>query len=110
MGHIDGFCVGEPWNSLAALTGAGHCILSGYQIWENAPEKVLAVSRDWVSRHPDTHRALLRALYKAACHADENLVESLSLLAHPAWLDVPAEIVCAPASYTHLTLLPSYAV
>jgi ABC-type nitrate/sulfonate/bicarbonate transport system substrate-binding protein len=98
MGHIDGFCVGEPWNSLAALTGAGHCILSGYQIWENAPEKVLAVSRDWVARNPGPHRAMLRALYKAARHADEHLLDSLSLLAHPAWLDVPAEIIRAPFS------------
>lgn len=98
LGHIDGFCVGEPWNSLAALTGAGHCILSGYQIWENAPEKVLAVSGEWAARHPQEHAALLRALYKAACHADDNLLDSLSLLAHPAWLDVPEEVIRAPFS------------
>jgi len=98
LGHIDGFCVGEPWNSLAALTGAGHCILSGYQIWENAPEKVLAVTREWAAAHPDAHRALLCALYRAAAHADERLQECLEWLAHPAWLGVPAEVIGAPFS------------
>ncbi|ASK33515.1 nitrate-binding protein NasS [Alcanivorax sp. N3-2A] len=96
LGHIDGFCVGEPWNSLAALTGAGHCLLSGYQIWENAPEKVLAVTRDWAASHGEVHAALLRALHRAAVHADQHLLESLELLAHPAWLDVPAEVIRAP--------------
>ncbi|UWN51628.1 Bicarbonate transport ATP-binding protein CmpC [Alcanivorax sp. ALC70] len=96
LGHIDGFCVGEPWNSLAAHTGAGHCLLSGYQVWENAPEKVLAVTRDWAEAHPETHRALLRALHRAAEHADRHLLDCLDLLAHPAWLDLPAEVLRAP--------------
>lgn len=96
LGLIDGFCVGEPWNSLAAFTGAGHCILSGYQVWPDAPEKVLAVTGDWAGANPDTHAALLRALRQAAVHADRERLASLDLLAHPAWLDVPAEVIRAP--------------
>jgi ABC-type nitrate/sulfonate/bicarbonate transport system substrate-binding protein len=31
-GNLDGFCVGEPWNSLAVEAGAGWCPATGEQI------------------------------------------------------------------------------
>jgi nitrate/nitrite transport system substrate-binding protein len=64
-GSIDGFCVGEPWNALAARAGYGKVAISGYEIWNNAPEKVFGVTREWAERHPQTHLAVLRALLRA---------------------------------------------
>ncbi len=42
-GVIDGYCVGEPWNTHAVKRQVGVTIITGYEIWNNAPEKVLAV-------------------------------------------------------------------
>jgi ABC-type nitrate/sulfonate/bicarbonate transport system substrate-binding protein len=61
-GRIDGFCVGEPWNQIAAAQGHGKILLNTWDIWHNAPEKVLAVHGDWAARNEETHLALLAAL------------------------------------------------
>ena len=61
-GLIDGYCVGEPWNSQAVARGIGCIVISGYEFWNNAPEKVLGVTRDWAEAHPRTHLTLLMAL------------------------------------------------
>lgn len=39
QGLIDGFCVGEPWNSAAVQAGVGVIAASGYEVWNNAPER-----------------------------------------------------------------------
>lgn len=94
-GAIDGFCVGEPWNAVAVAEGLGHVLTTDYDIWNNKPEKVFAVSADWAAGHPATHRALLRALIEAAQWLDrpENRLPAAGLLAHPDYVGVPAEII-----------------
>ena len=64
-GRIDGFCVGEPWNTWAVRRGLGHALISSYELWQNGPEKVLAVTADWARRDPESHRAVLRAVLRA---------------------------------------------
>jgi nitrate/nitrite transport system substrate-binding protein len=92
-GAIDGFCVGEPWNSVAVLRGSGVIALTKHDLWNNAPEKVLGVTLDFAERHDDLHRALLRALLRATrwCEVREHREELVRLLALHAGLDVPAE-------------------
>ncbi len=64
-GLVDGFCVGEPWNTIAVRRNLGQVITTKYDLWSNSPEKVLAVRADWATQHPETHRAMIRALIKA---------------------------------------------
>jgi hypothetical protein len=42
-GHIDGFCVGAPWNAMTVAGGGAAILHLGTQIVTNCPEKVLAV-------------------------------------------------------------------
>src|SRR5262245_49435060 len=42
-GHVDGFCVGEPWNSLAVEQGLGSIVVKQSQLFPFAVEKVLAL-------------------------------------------------------------------
>lgn len=98
LGHIDGFCVGEPWNSVAALSGVGHCIVSGYDIWQNAPEKVLGMSQDWVVQHPQTMNGLLRALYRAGRFVDENVTDAVTMLTGGHYIDLPPELLTVSLS------------
>ncbi|MFT5545655.1 MAG: ABC-type nitrate/sulfonate/bicarbonate transport system substrate-binding protein [Rheinheimera aquimaris] len=64
---IDGFCVGEPWSSLAQLSGHGSIVTSCDQLWHNWQEKVFAVSQQFADNQPQCYQALLTALLHA-CH------------------------------------------
>lgn len=63
---IDGFCVGTPWNAKAVRAGIGSTVITSCDIWEEAPEKVLAVTSEWQKQNPNTFLALLAAT-KQAC-------------------------------------------
>ena len=65
-GSIDGYCVGEPWNTAAVLAGSGHIATVKAAIWRSSPEKVLGAQAAWAETHPEALAALLRALYHAA--------------------------------------------
>jgi two-component system, oxyanion-binding sensor len=91
-GAIDGFCVGEPWSSLAELEGVGTQLLAVEEFFRLAPEKVLGVNARWLERNPETHRALLRALLQAARWCDEagNRPELARLLSASHYVGAPA--------------------
>jgi len=94
-GKLDGFCVGEPWNSVAVDAELAEIVLPGARIWQFAPEKVLGLRQEWAETNRDTLFALLRALAKAAVWADrpENHVTLSEILAREAYLDLPAEVI-----------------
>jgi len=94
-GEIDGYCVGEPWNAQAVATGVGRTLITDYEIWNNKPEKVLGVNREWAERYPNTHRALLMALLEAAQWIDqpENRIEVADILAREDYVNAPADVV-----------------
>ena len=70
-GEIDGFCVGEPWNTQAVQEGIGFVIATDLDIWAGNPEKVLGFTEAWVQQHPNTHSAIVRAILEACEYCDE---------------------------------------
>jgi two-component system, oxyanion-binding sensor len=92
-GTIDGYCVGEPWNTAAALLGQGHIATVKAAIWRSSPEKVLGASAQWASENPEALLALLRALCKSArwCGAASNNDELAQILADKAYVGRPSE-------------------
>ena len=92
-GKIDGFCVGEPWNTRAVRMGTGRILISGYEIWNNSPEKVLGVKLSWAEKYPNTHRALIMALLEACAWIEqpENRQELIQLLASDLYINTPVE-------------------
>ncbi|MFC7395622.1 ABC transporter substrate-binding protein [Chelatococcus sp. GCM10030263] len=92
-GTVDGYCVGEPWNTAAVVLGHGHIATVKAAIWRSSPEKVLGVQAEWAERHPEALAALLRALYKAAvwCAGPEHRETLAALLAGPAYIDRPLD-------------------
>jgi len=65
-GTIYGYCVGEPWNQAAVFKGIGVPVITDYEIWKNNPEKVFGVSDTWAKKNPNTHKAVIKALIRAA--------------------------------------------
>lgn len=94
-GHVDGFCVGEPWNSLAVEAGLGRIIASKAELWRRGVEKVLCVPECWAEDNPEVLAALVRALDRAAAWADdpENRAQLVDLLAGASYLDLPAAVI-----------------
>lgn len=94
-GQIDGFCVGEPWSSVAVASGLGAIVTSTAAIWPLSPEKVLGCRAQWAGEHDEELRALIRALYRAAlwCERPENHAELALLLAQPRYVGIAADLL-----------------
>lgn len=90
-GVIDGYCVGEPWNTHAVKRQVGVTIITGYEIWNNAPEKVLAVTEEWAKNNSDIHERMVWALYQASQWIDqaENRPALISYLAMEKYVNAP---------------------
>jgi ABC-type nitrate/sulfonate/bicarbonate transport system substrate-binding protein len=90
-GNLDGFCVGEPWNSVAVQARIGWCIAVSAELEPNHPEKVLMVRRDFAEKRDAEHRALIAALLDACefSHAPENRERVIATLARPEYVGVP---------------------
>ncbi len=65
---LDGYCVGEPWNSLAVREQLGWCPALSNEIQPGHPEKVLLARRDRVEEDPQSYKALTTALHKACAY------------------------------------------
>ncbi|MFT3731104.1 MAG: CmpA/NrtA family ABC transporter substrate-binding protein [Hyphomicrobium sp.] len=92
-GTIDGYCVGEPWNTAAALAGKGHIATVKAAIWRSSPEKVLGARARWAEENIDVLSALLRALCGAAewCGDARNRDDLARILAEKAYVGRPSE-------------------
>jgi nitrate/nitrite transport system ATP-binding protein len=94
-GNIDGYCVGDPWNSYAVQEGLGFVMATDLEIWDGHPEKVLGVREDWAQQYPQTHIALVKALLRACEYCDDrrHREEILELLVRPQYVGVAAEYI-----------------
>ena len=94
-GHVDGFCVGAPWNSVAVDLGVGHILHFVSDILVRAAEKVLAVRQNWSEKNPEVVAALLRAAFRAAefIEQPQNRAEAAHILAQPERIGVGADII-----------------
>jgi ABC-type nitrate/sulfonate/bicarbonate transport system substrate-binding protein len=92
-GSIDGFCVGEPWNSVAVARGAGRIATVKSALWRLSPEKVLGVSEKFAMENRPALDALVRALYRASawCGNSENHGELAAIMGRRDFLGLPRE-------------------
>ncbi len=93
--QVDGFCAGEPWNSLAVEAGTGVMVVTKSALWRQGPEKVLGLRAAFAERRPERVAALVRALHAAADWAgrDANRAELAALLARPDYVGEPASVI-----------------
>jgi ABC-type nitrate/sulfonate/bicarbonate transport system substrate-binding protein len=101
-GHLDGFCAGEPWNSLAVLAQAGWVAATGAELEPRHPEKILMLRRDFAEKHETEHFALIAALIEACrfCDAPENHDRLVETLAQPEVINAPIQAVRMSLSST----------
>jgi two-component system, oxyanion-binding sensor len=94
-GHVDAFCVGAPWNSVAVDLGVGRILHFVADILVRAVEKVLAVRQDWSEKNPEVVAALIRAAFRAAEFIEQprNRAETARILAQPERIGVDADVI-----------------
>lgn len=93
-GHVDAFCVGAPWNSVAVDLGIAHILHFVSEILQRAAEKVLATRVSWATENPEALQTLVRAHAKAAAFIEDaaNRDEVCRILSAPDRLNVAPEI------------------
>jgi len=94
-GHVDAFCVGAPWNSVAVDLGIGFILHFVSEILPRAAEKVLAFRSRWARENPDMVARLVRAHAHAADFVEDvaNRDEVAAILAAPNRIGVTPEVI-----------------
>lgn len=94
-GHVDGFCVGEPWNTVAQLGNTGRIVALTTDILPSHPDKILAVTRRWMQANEPLLVPLVRAVLRACAFCeDQGNHEALSeILSRPQYLNTSREII-----------------
>ena len=94
-GGLDGYCVGEPWNSVGVVEHGAHIVTTKSKIWQWSPDKVIGMRADWAERNPEVLAGLIRAIYRAGvwCQDQGNRVAAAEIMARGVYLDQPVEIV-----------------
>lgn len=107
-GRVDAFWVGEPWGSVAVQQNVGQLMITGRDVWQFAPEKVLAARHEWVAKNEDAARRLMRAVYQAAAWLDtpRNKPLAVEILGRSEHLSVSQDLI-DPALTGHLVTKPN---
>ncbi len=94
-GHIDGYCVGEPWNSESILAGTGWCPVTSADLSHGHPEKVLLLSGKFLREHKEQSIALVAALLDACkrCQDPAFRNDMISILALKQYTGVSEEVL-----------------
>jgi len=94
-GHVDAFCVGAPWNSVAVDLGIGHILHFVSDILFRAAEKLLGIRQRWAEENPDVLARLVRAHQRAAYFVEDinNRDEVAVLLAASNRIGVAPEVI-----------------
>lgn len=94
-GDIDGYCVGEPYNSLAVREGTGRIVAESSKIVPLHPEKALIVSEAFHDRDTEAHLELIRAIAEASvrCETREGRELVAGILSQPRYLGMDEALI-----------------
>ena len=93
LGYLDGYCVGEPWTSVAVQSGVGCCASTSAQLAPLHPEKILLVREDFAAKRAEEHERLVAALIDACayCEDEANRGQVCEILAQPEYVNAPMD-------------------
>jgi len=93
--NIDGFLGPDPFNQRAVYDGAGFIHILTKEIWEGHPCCAFAASKDFVTKLPNTYRALMKAIMEATAFASkpENRKQIAEAIAPANYLNQPVTVI-----------------
>src|SRR3954467_7819363 len=98
VGNMDGFCVGEPWGNRAIVDGIGFTAITTQAIWKDHPEKTLGTTAEFVSKYPNTARAMTPAILDASRWIDSSLSnrqKTAQTVADKSYVNTDSEVILA---------------
>jgi len=95
VGNMDGYCVGEPWNGRAVFDRIGYTATTSQALWKNHPEKVLGCTAEFVSKYPNSARAMIAAVLEASQFIDamSNRTKVAEIIGGKAYVNAPSEVI-----------------
>jgi nitrate/nitrite transport system substrate-binding protein len=93
--NMEGFCVGEPWNGVAAAQNVGFTHIASQDIWKNHPEKALVVNSDFAANNKEDLKKVMKALIEACKWLDVmgNRSKAASWLTKPNYVNAPLQVI-----------------
>ncbi|MDF1823362.1 MAG: CmpA/NrtA family ABC transporter substrate-binding protein [Verrucomicrobiales bacterium] len=94
-GNIDGYCVGEPFNTMAVREGSGVILAESADLSPMHPEKALIVSDDFNALEHETHLEMIRAIDEAAvlCETHDGREQAVEILSQPHYLGIEPGLI-----------------
>lgn len=94
-GTIDGYCSGEPWNTLAVRENVGWCPTWSSASSLSSVEKVLIVTERFARQRATEHEALISALIEACkwCDQPQNREPLAALLSGSQYINQSVHII-----------------
>ena len=96
VGNMDGFCVGEPWGQRAIIDKIGFTAVTSQDIWTDHPEKVLGCTREFVTKYPNTARAMVCAVLEASMWIDASAVNrsaTADVVSAKSYINTDADVI-----------------
>jgi nitrate/nitrite transport system substrate-binding protein len=95
IGKMDGFCVGEPWNTRAISDKIGFTSVTTQDIWKDHPEKACAFTLDFAEKNPRTVKAVLKGLHEASVWLDDlnHRPEQCEIVSKPNYINCDKDII-----------------
>jgi nitrate/nitrite transport system substrate-binding protein len=93
--NMEGFCVGEPWNGVAAAQGIGFTHIASQDIWKDHPEKAFVVNSDFAATDKDDLEKVMKALIEACKWLDvmANRKKAAEWLTKPNYVNAPLQVI-----------------
>ena len=93
--NMEGYCVGEPWNGVAAAQNIGFTHIASQDIWKNHPEKALVVNSNFAATDKEDLKKVMKAIIEACKWLDVmgNRSKAASWLTKPNYVNAPLQVI-----------------
>jgi len=93
--NMEGFCVGEPWNGVAATQNIGFTHIASQDIWKDHPEKALVVNKAFADTDKEDLKNVMKAIIEACKWLDvmSNRKKAALFLSKPNYVNAPVQVI-----------------
>lgn len=93
--NMEGYCVGEPWNGVAAAQNVGFTHIASQDIWKHHPEKALVVNSAFAASNREDLKKVMKAIMDACKWLDvmSNRSKAASWLTKPNYVNAPLQVI-----------------
>ncbi|HKO79336.1 MAG TPA: CmpA/NrtA family ABC transporter substrate-binding protein [Chitinophagaceae bacterium] len=93
--NMEGYCVGEPWNGVAAAQNIGFTHISSQDLWKHHPEKALVVNSNFAASSREDLKKVMKAIIEACKWLDNigNRSKAASWLTKPNYVNAPLQVL-----------------